>query len=352
MQKKPEVANFLKAVTFDQPEWIPGSVSLLPATWLKYGQSLEKIVLAHPRLFPHYQPGGYLKMKLSRDYQKGRWVDVWGITWEGLTEGLANAPVEALAPLRDWAAFDSFQIPDPLMFDWYGHKIDWEQIRRNLQQAKNEGCLVCGGLPHGAMYMRLYYLRGFSNFMMDVADHDPRLEKLISMVTEYNLTLVKKWLSLGVEMMCFGDDLGFQKSLPISPDDWRRYLKPSFFKLFQSCRKVKVLVSLHTDGYILDIIPDLIECGVSLLNPQVRPNSLSGIRKFCQGKVAVRLDLDRQLFPFATPTELREHIREAVRELFLPQGGLILSAECGPDVPLDNISVICQTFEELGVLAC
>ena len=155
MQKKPEVANFLKAITFNRPEWIPASVSFLPATWLQYGKSLEKIVLAHPGLFPQYQSGDFLKIKLPRDYQQGRWVDVWGVTWEGLKDGLANAPVESLAPLRDWAAFDSFRTPDPLMFDWYGQKIDWEEISGNLQQAKNDGSLAAGGLPHGAMYMRL-----------------------------------------------------------------------------------------------------------------------------------------------------------------------------------------------------
>ncbi|HPP12893.1 MAG TPA: hypothetical protein PKW42_09195, partial [bacterium] len=68
-------------------------------------------------------------------------------------------------------------------------------------------------------------------------------------------------------------------------------------------------------------------------------------------KVAVRLDLDRQLFPFATPTELREHIEEAVAQLFLPEGGLLLSAECGPDVPLNNIAAICEILKELGCRA-
>ena len=41
-------------------------------------------------------------------------------------------------------------------------------------------------------------------------------------------------------------------------------------------------------------------------------------------------------------------IKEAIETLALPEGGLILSAECGPDVPLKNIEAICQIFEKYG----
>ena len=32
----------------------------------------------------------------------------------------------------------------------------------------------------------------------------------------------------------------------------------------------------------------------------------------------------------------------------LKKGGLMLDAECGPDVPLENIETICQVLEEVG----
>ena len=33
--------------------------------------------------------------------------------------------------------------------------------------------------------------------------------------------------------------------------------------------------------------------------------------------------------------------------LYLPEGGLMLHAECEPDVSLDNIEVICKTLEKI-----
>ena len=81
-----------------------------------------------------------------------------------------------------------------------------------------------------------------------------------------------------------------------------------------------------------------------MLNPQVRANGLEGLVRECKGRCA-DLDLDRQLFPFATPAQIDAHVREVVEKLGAPEGGLWLTAECADDVPLENIEAICQALE-------
>jgi len=76
--------NFLQAVEFRYPQWIPCVISIMPATWIEYKEEVEKIVLEYPNLFPDYEKGDFKKMKLSRAYQKDRWKDVWGIVWENI----------------------------------------------------------------------------------------------------------------------------------------------------------------------------------------------------------------------------------------------------------------------------
>ena len=63
-----------------------------------------------------------------------------------------------------------------------------------------------------------------------------------------------------------------------------------------------------------------------------------------KGKVCLDLDLDRQLFPFCTPQEIDDHVRQAVETLGSPEGGLWLRAEIGFDVPLENIDAICAAL--------
>ena len=142
--------------------------------------------------------------------------------------------------------------------------------------------------------------------------------------------------------------MGMQDSLPISPTDWRRCLGPCFESIFGRCRDRGIYVYLHSDGHIIEIIPDLVKCGVTVINPQIRANTLEGLVEYAKGDVCINLDLDRQLFPFATTAQIKAHIREARDHLYSPDGGLMLHAECAPDVPLENIKAICEALEEAG----
>ncbi|MCD6350552.1 MAG: hypothetical protein J7M26_00420, partial [Armatimonadetes bacterium] len=237
-EKVETVRNFLKTMCFACPEWIPGNVALMQATWLRYGEELEKIVLEHPRLFPGYREGSFRDMKLSVRTSKGTWTDAWGVRWQNAADGLDSIPIEEEAPLRDWAALDSLQVPDPMTTDDWGGAVDFEAARENFARAKEAGRLAIGGLPHGFMFMRLFYLRGFSNFMMDVALRDARLDRLIEIVASRNERIVRAWVEAGAEFIWAGDDLGLQTALPISPDDWRRYIKPAYWRIFALCREL------------------------------------------------------------------------------------------------------------------
>ncbi len=266
--------------------------------------------------------------------------------WDNVAEGLDGMVVKS--PLESWESLDTYVPPYPIIQGERGPQVNWEEVRIKFKELEKKGELPRGGLPHGSTYMRLYYLRGFENFMIDIATDDPRLERLINMVLDYNLKCIKKWIEDGVKFIYFGDDLGTQKSLAIHPEKWRKYLKSCYKKMFELCKKGRVYVYLHSDGHILEVIDDLIECGIDIINSQIRANTLYGIEENIKGKVCIDLDLDRQLFPFAIPKEIKEHIKEAVLRLKDERGGLMLSAECEPDVPLENIEAICETLEEIG----
>jgi hypothetical protein len=170
---------------------------------------------------------------------------------------------------------------------------------------------------------------------------------LIDAVFQHNLKELDVRLKQHNEpIISFGDDLGMQRSLPMSPAKWRKYLKPCYQAFYSRCHAQGFDVYMHTDGHILEIIPDLIDCGVNVINPQIRANGLEGLARVCKGKVCVALDLDRQMFPFCKPEEIDAHVREAVEALGSPEGGLWLHAELGPDVPLPTIEAICVALEK------
>ena len=333
--------NYLRTIEFRHPEWIPISVALLPGTWAKYREDMEDVLVRHPIIFGSYKKGSKNFDEFGRDFIEGNmYTDEWGCTWANIQGGLHGQVVEH--PIKSWDEVKDYEVPDPMA----GH--DWKRIGENLRKAREEGRLARGGgLPHGFMFMRLYYLVGFEQLMMGFADDLPEVPLLIQKVFSHNMAVINKYLELGANMMNFGDDMGNQTRLPISPAHFRKYvIEPCFSKLFGACKDAGAHVYLHSDGHILEIISDLAECGVTVINPQIRANTLDGLVNVCKGKVCVNLDLDRQLFPFCTPGDIDEHIKEATMKLGSTEGGLMLHAECAPDIPLENIEAICQSLEK------
>ncbi|MCL2124144.1 MAG: uroporphyrinogen decarboxylase family protein, partial [Desulfovibrionaceae bacterium] len=163
---------------------------------------------------------------------------------------------------------------------------------------------------------------------------------LIDLVAAYNCVQIDAALPRTGDIMVFGDDLGTQNGLLIGAEKWRRYFKPCFKRMYQKVRGAGKLVYMHTDGQIFEIMPDLAECGVNMINPQFRANGLDHLVRVCKGKIPINLDLDRQLFPFAAPSQIDDHVRECVEALYLPAGGLGLNIELNYDVPLENVDAV------------
>lgn len=307
-----------KAMEFDYPEYIPISVGILPAAWMRYREELDEIVSRHPIIFGEHKKGQRDYDAVGGTYVSGNHTDRWGCVWSNVRDGMES--IVKFHPVPTRADVHKLKAPD----------------------------IIDGSFPHGFMYLRLGDLRGFAELMMDFAEEAPELQMLIDIVLDYNMKNLEVLLERhqGAGMLGFGDDLGMQNGLAMGPAKWRKYLKPCFAKLYGRCHEEGHSVHMHTDGCIYEIIPDLVECGVNAVNAQIRANGLDNLAAVCKGKVCVNLDLDRQLFPFCKAEDLDGHVREAVEKLGSPEGGLWLSAECGPDVPLENIDAICTALEK------
>jgi uroporphyrinogen decarboxylase len=312
------IEDRFKALTFEHPEYIPIGVSILPAAWMKHREALDEIVVRHPILFGDHKEGDRDYDAVGGTYMEGEHVDVWGCVWSNIKTGRESIVTGHPVPTRE--AVHSLNIPEPDV-----------------------------GFPHGFMYLRLADLRGFEELMLDFAEEPPELQMLIDTVLTYNLRQAEirmRDTEGKGQIVYFGDDLGMQNSLPISPQKWRKYLKPCYAQIYKPFREAGYYVYMHTDGHIIEIVPDLIDCGVNVVNPQIRANGLDDLAAVCKGKVCVDLDLDRQLFPFCTPKEIDVHVRQAVEKLGSPEGGLWLKAEVADDVPLENVEAICAALEK------
>ncbi|MCX7019398.1 MAG: hypothetical protein NTY46_10530 [Candidatus Sumerlaeota bacterium] len=336
--------TMLRTIHFDHPAWTPVFVGFLPACWMKYGDELDDVLLAHPRLFPnHHRPARREPPVLDGLLAAGRVKDCWGCVWENLHPGIIGQVVEH--PLADWGAWDSWTPPDPLRDNLLGPR-DWDRTAREIREKKVRGDFSMDFiLPHGFHFLLMCDLRGFENVMIDMIEPPPEFDRLIDVMLRFDSAVADKFIELGTEFMGLAEDLGHQTGLPISLELWRKYVKPAYEVTAGKARDRGIPVFLHSDGHILPIIPELIETGVTVINPQLRPNGLQGLKDAVEGRMTICLDLDRQLYPFAKPGELAELVRQAHDTLGMPEGGLIFNLEISEDIPLANMHELFGAIE-------
>ncbi|HRS72862.1 MAG TPA: uroporphyrinogen decarboxylase family protein, partial [Anaerohalosphaeraceae bacterium] len=131
---------------------------------------------------------------------------------------------------------------------------------------------------------------------------------------------------------------------------FRKYVVPSYTRLMAPAKKANVIVHMHSDGYLMNIIEDILSCGVDVINLQDLVNGIDNIRKTLKDRVAIDLDIDRQnITRFGTPKDINDHIKECVMKLGNQKGGLSLACGIYPGIPIKNIAAIMDALEKYSL---
>jgi len=345
--------NILRAVRFERPQHIPMHFHINAACWHRYPQdALHDLMATHPLLFPGFtKPAQPVKIEHGGNSKAGqRFVDPWGCAWETAEDGIMGVVVKH--PLETWDGFDRYTPPDPEKMSHWG-PVDWGQLARNAAQTKD---LRSGGIGHNHTWLRLTDIRGYANVLFDMADDEPRLRRLIGMLEDFNAAIVRNFITrVKAEWMGFAEDLGMQVGPQMSPEHFRRFIKPSYQRLMGMARDAGCVVHVHTDGDNRALMDDLLDCGVTretpgVMNIQDLVNGIDWIRERLTGKVCVELDIDRQkITPFGTPAQVDALVREAVQKLGSREGGLMMIYGLYPGVPLENVNALMDAMEKYAV---
>jgi len=329
--------NFLRNASFEGHEWIPQQVCISGAYWREAREALEEICLRHPVLFPGFQKGKTNFDAGIRKSDQRRVVDAWGCTWYYEIDGLDGQVIAH--PLADWKSLDGWKAPQPPVFD--------EKKRGDLRARKSRGELATCYTEHGFLFLRLGYLRGFDNLLLDMALGEPRLDELVDVIMGFWQRAIGPYVQAGVDLVCAADDLGTQTASMMGPKHFRRYLLPAYSKLFKPARAAGAHVQMHHDGYVMDIIDLIIESGVSIVNPQDLANGIDNIAREVKGRACIQIDIDRQkVLPYGSPADVRELIKEEVMKLGSPAGGLTMIVGIYPPTPLANVEALFSAMEE------
>lgn len=179
------------------------------------------------------------------------------------------------------------------------------------------------------------------------------IEALLDRLTTLRIVEARQLAQAGVDVLRLGDDVAGQTGMLMSLDTWRRWLKPRLARVIQAARAVKpnIHIFYHSDGDCWPVIPELIEIGVTVLNP---------IQPECMDPAQLKAEFGDQLafwgtigtqttMPFGTPEDVRAAVKERI-ETVGRSGGLLIAPThvLEPEVPWQNVVAFIEAVEEYG----
>jgi uroporphyrinogen-III decarboxylase len=137
----------------------------------------------------------------------------------------------------------------------------------------------------------------------------------------------------------------------INPVSWRKIFKPRYQKMFDLVRQGGAVPWMHSCGMTMEIVPDWIEMGLKVLEPQLRCMDMRELQRLAAGKLCIDGSLDfQQVLPFGTPERIREYIREVTSIFGSPQGGFMYQLYLC-DSSVENAEAALRTIYEVRNLS-
>ncbi len=272
------------------------------------------------------KPPGNFKIKINPD---NSYFDEWGTKWIKPAGSLYWDPIDH--PLKDATIEDleSYPWPDP---DDAGRYTGLKDEAKNLHE--NSKYAIVGDIPvFGAMDYACLFLMGSERFYMDVILNQKFILRLFEILTDLQLRFYKNYLNaIGkyIDVIMVAEDLGGNSGPLISPEHYRKLLKPFSSKLWKFVKeKTDAYLFLHCCGSVYKLIPDLIELGVDALNPtQVSAAGMETKRLKAEfgDKLTFWGAIDTQkVMPFGSPEDVENEVKKRVYDL-APGGGYVLTA--------------------------
>ena len=222
---------------------------------------------------------------------------------------------------------------------------------------KNTDYVIVADAVKGGILTKAFQIRGYEQMFMDMINNvqfaEALMDKLLWLYKEMWSQYLKQ-VGPYVQMVYFTDDIGGQSAMLISPDTFRRFLKPRLKELIDHIKGLAdVKFMYHTDGTLVDVIEDVIEMGVDVLNP-VQTSAMGMDTYVLKEKYGDRLSFHgaidvQQVLPSSTPEEVKYDVAKRIYDLGRG-GGYILSPchNIGADVPPENIIAMFEAAQEYG----
>jgi uroporphyrinogen decarboxylase len=196
------------------------------------------------------------------------------------------------------------------------------------------------------------FQRGAEQFFIDMASEPLKAEILLDKVNTLSMDFFEKAISKVkglVDGVFLGDDFGTQNGLSMSPESWRKLIKPRYKELVSLIKSYGLKYCHHSCGGIRPIIPDMIEIGFDVLNP-IQPLAKGmdpGELGEAFGKdITFYGGIDEQkTLPFGSVQDVKNEVQSRINTLGKYNGYIASPSHAfQPDTPIENILTVYETI--------
>lgn len=307
--------------------------------WTDYGDAMAKV----------YDTLGIdICRGYGKSYSEADNGTVWGsddhneVTVSGRTAWQTKKPIQTLDELK---AFPR----EPADENWI--RTEWVkgQIAQRERFEPRTMWVPCTGCGFHATYGMM----GQTLFSYAIYDDPASIERILEAETETGRRLAKAAADFKISpMYLIGDDVAYKQKLMFSPDFLRRTFIKSLRTVAEPLKAAGVKVIFHSDGYVMDIIDDMIDAGIDGLHP-IEPMAgmdIAAVKKRWGKDLVLCGNVDcSQTLPLGTVDDVIEETKACIRAA-APGGGHIIgsSSEIVPSTPVENIIAFYDACREFG----
>ena len=237
----------------------------------------------------------------------------------------------------------------------YGYSDEWlrqlEESARWLFQ-NTEYSIVCGEMINDFQLAP----GGLDSWWMRLVMEPQAVHEFLAKACEAavsQLRLLDQAVGSYADMLMIAQDFGDLRGVQIGPELWREIYKPHFRRLFEEWHRITDMkASMHSCGSIVDILPDLAECGLEVINPvQVSARGMEPER--LKQMVGDRLifyggSYDAVAVPVDTPAEaVYEQVRKNIQALSRDGGYLFAGVHnLQGNLPPEHLEALLRAYRD------
>lgn len=266
--------------------------------------------------------------------------DDYGVVYQLSPHG---QPVPIEGPVKELADAKSYNIAEKL------GEGNFEKTHYIMQQTGREKAHI---VSINDPFKLSWYSRGnMEAFLLDYIINPQLVDALADLSTDYILKTIEIIAKLGADAVFMGGDLASEANTLMSPEHFRRYIKPYYRIIVEFAHGNGLKVIKHSDGNIWPILDDLLDVEFDAINPiQPQCMDIGEVKRYVGKRSCIVGNIDcRDLLCNGSIEQVEDEVKETIAKAAY-KGGYVASSSNSihPGVKAENYLAMIRAVHKYG----